>query len=65
VSGRAACCSCLGLTGEQQVLLSNSRGVFPRELLDSRLPLAVAEQDHQLRGARRDFFRAEMLFTSC
>jgi hypothetical protein len=26
--------------------------------------LAVAEQDHQLRGARRENFRAEMLFAS-
>jgi hypothetical protein len=41
------------------------RSPVSRELrLDCRLQLAVAEQDHQLRGARRDFFRAEMLFTA-
>jgi hypothetical protein len=35
----------------------------PRELPDSRFPLAVAEQDHQWPPTpRRDFFRAEMLF---
>jgi hypothetical protein len=37
--------------------------MFPRELRVARLPLAVAEQDHQLRGAI--FFEREsgMLFT--
>jgi hypothetical protein len=32
--------------------------------LAAGLPRAVAEQDHHLRGARRDFFRAEMSFAS-